>query len=308
VTRKLSEQEKAMRKEAREQGQEAAKREQDRRARLEERIVDAGHALRLRKNTEAWQELGKSQGHSPESDILQTWRLLSVRGGPTRFIVSCFENMWPVVYPTMGNLRTVRLARRAVRLLHEWCGAQGLPATFEAVTRHNARSFLGHVLATPRSVRTAENYRAVLAQLWDAAIESEVREAKDFKDRARFPNATPMINPWRDPETRPATIALRSKAKRRTRASSTANPNSLAMLREGPKALKRKADTFARRAAWFLKGLCDAGVDPNNNSALAIALNEAGFLTERRCLWDATRVRRLKERVKWKVVRLNTDP
>ena len=163
----------------------------------------------------------------------------------------------------------------------------------EVMHRRNARIFLHDLRAKGFALRTVENYRSVLTQLWKHVAELEAELLKRSPNQKSFETSIPIENPWKDlkiPEAKARRSPSRLEGERQGRANSEG-------LLKGPNATKKYATMRAYRLRMTLKDLLQKGIV--SNGGIARALNEMGERTPRGGLWDATGVRRLKERCKW---------
>lgn len=191
-------------------------------------------------------------------------------------------------------------ARRVAHALQAWCSARDLPPSVEIITRRSARAFISDLSKDGLARRTIENYRAILSCLWEHMVRMEADYVRNSKFRLsyydHYKNSTPLENPW---------MGLAVPQPRATRVPPPKTPaaTNTRGLATGPAATTRNAVNRAYRLRLTLRDLSLKGI--TSNCAIAKALNGIGEKTPRGGTWDATGVRRLKVRCKWKGVGVN---
>ena len=264
-----------------------------------ERVVDGALAERRSGKPErapAWygQLLRPDKSHpeariNPQLDMMSLLRHVTIVEGIGRSITQTLEaNVRTLGYE---DERARQHARGVALTLQTWCSSRRLPPLIEAITQRSAKAFMRNLANRGKARRTIENYRTVLSRLWEHVASREAEFIRSSKHPESFACSTLLENPWDG-------LPVPKQKRTPTKSDGYSGPKrDQRGLGSGPIAVARMAMERAYRLKPMLRRFSADGI--TSNIAIARALNELGVKTPRGKLWDATGVRRLKERCGW---------
>jgi hypothetical protein len=231
---------------------------------------------------------------NPQYDRMAFLRCVKLIDGKGRSITRTLERHLNALGYVSEKQR--QHARQVAHALQVWCSSRDLPSLVEAISRRSARAFISDLSKDGLARRTIENYRTVLSRLWEQLGRMDADYVRNSKFRPTYENSTPLENPWMGLAV-PQPRATRPSSKVAVNKPVATNTRGLA---RGPAATTRNAVNRAYRLRLTLTDLSRKGI--TSNCGIAKALNDMGEKTPRGGRWDATGVRRLKVRCRWRGV------